>query len=84
LRWLRVLCGILFAAIWIEKGMGLIVPGFIPSPLHEIVEYAPSWVEISVTLGIWALGMFVLTALVKIGIAVELGTRRLSMGADAA
>jgi hypothetical protein len=30
-----------FVGVWIEKGMGLIVPGFIPSTLHEIVPYAP-------------------------------------------
>jgi hypothetical protein len=39
--------------IWIEKGMGLIVPGFIPSPLGEIVEYTPTLNE---TLICWASG----------------------------
>ncbi|MDX1583212.1 MAG: NrfD/PsrC family molybdoenzyme membrane anchor subunit, partial [Thermoanaerobaculia bacterium] len=53
-------CLLLFAAIWVEKGMGLIVPGFIPSPWGEIVEYQPTIIEIGVTLGIWALGLFVL------------------------
>ena len=66
----------LFVAIWIEKGMGLIVPGFIPSPLGEVVDYTPSWVEIFVTAGIWAMGMFVLTLLVRIGIGVETGSIR--------
>ncbi|MEZ5581736.1 MAG: hypothetical protein R3F37_02185 [Candidatus Competibacteraceae bacterium] len=28
-----------FMGIWIEKGMGLVVPGFIPTPLGEIFEY---------------------------------------------
>ncbi|MBC7173446.1 MAG: polysulfide reductase NrfD, partial [Polyangiaceae bacterium] len=46
-----------FIGVWIEKGMGLIVPGFIPSTLHEIVPYSPSLVEWKVTAGIWAVGM---------------------------
>ena len=39
-------CILLFVAIWIEKGMGLVVPGFIPSPLGAIVEYSPTWIEL--------------------------------------
>lgn len=75
-KWLFPTCGLLFIAIWIEKGMGLIVPGFIPSPLGEIVEYTPSWVEICVTLGIWAMGLFVFTVLVRVAIPIELGNLR--------
>ncbi len=71
-------CVVLFVAVWIEKGMGLIVPGFIPSPLGEIVEYFPTWVEIGVTVGIWALGLFIMTALIRVAIPIELGTLRLS------
>ena len=56
--------------------MGLIIPGFIPSPLGEIVEYTPSWVEGLVTIGIWALGLWVFTVLVRIAIPIELGTLR--------
>lgn len=70
---LYVLCGMLFIAIWIEKGFGLIVPGFIPGPWGKIAEYTPSFVEIFVTLGIWAMGAFIFTILAKTGIAVELG-----------
>lgn len=70
---LYVLCGMLFIAIWIEKGFGLIVPGFIPGPWGKIAEYTPTFVEIFVTLGIWAMGAFIFTILAKTGIAVELG-----------
>ena len=59
-------CILLFLGIWIEKGIGLIVPGLVPSPMGEVVDYAPSWVEICVTLGILALGIFVVTILVKL------------------
>ena len=66
-------CAFLFIAIWIEKGMGLIIPGFIPSPLGEIVEYVPTMLEIGITVGIWALGLFIITVLVRTGYAIEQG-----------
>jgi molybdopterin-containing oxidoreductase family membrane subunit len=75
-RWLMPACAVLFIAIWIEKGLGLVIPGFIPSPLGEIVEYRPTWVELSVTAGIWALGLFVLTILVRVALPIELGEVR--------
>jgi molybdopterin-containing oxidoreductase family membrane subunit len=64
-------CVLLFVGIWIEKGMGLIVPGLVPSPLGEVVSYAPTWVEISITLGILALGMFFVTILVRPALIIE-------------
>ncbi len=59
-------CLLCIVGIWIEKGMGLIIPGFIPSTLHEIVEYTPSLVEWKVTAGIWAAGLLVLTIILKL------------------
>ena len=64
-------CILLFIGIWIEKGIGLIVPGLVPSPMGEIVDYAPSLVEIGVTLGILALGIFVVTVLLKPALIIE-------------
>lgn len=75
-RSLMAACTVLFVAIWVEKGMGLVIPGFVPSPLGEIVEYTPSPIEIVVTAGIWSLGLFVLTALVKVALPIEMGTVR--------
>ncbi|VAW12714.1 Similar to sulfite reduction-associated complex DsrMKJOP protein DsrP, partial [hydrothermal vent metagenome] len=69
-------CLLLFVAIWIEKGFGLIVPGFIPGPYGKIVEYTPTYVEIGVTLGIWAMGAFIFTMLTKTSIGIELGELR--------
>ncbi len=62
--------------IWIEKGMGLIIPGFIPSTLHEYVEYVPTRTEWMISIGIWALGMLVFTAALKIAIPVLNGDAR--------
>ena len=69
-------CLILFVGIWIEKGFGLIVPGFIPGPYGKIAEYTPTGVEIGVTLGIWALGAFVFTLLAKTAVKIETGALR--------
>jgi molybdopterin-containing oxidoreductase family membrane subunit len=62
---------LLFLGIWIEKGIGLIVPGLIPSPMGEVIDYSPTWVEICVTLGILALGMFVVTMLIRPALVIE-------------
>ena len=68
--WLLTACAMAFVGIWIEKGMGLIVPGFIPSTLHEIVEYTPSLVEWKVSAGIWAFGLMILTVALKMAVPV--------------
>ena len=75
-RWLMLACAVLFVSIWVEKGIGLVVPGFVPSPLGEIVEYSPTWIEIAVTAGVWALGLTVLTVLVRVALPIELGHAR--------
>jgi Ni/Fe-hydrogenase subunit HybB-like protein len=75
-RMLMVACAVLFVAIWVEKGIGLVIPGFVPSPLGEIVEYSPTWVELAVTAGVWAVGLLVLTALVRVALPIELGLAR--------
>ncbi|CAM2007081.1 sulfate reduction electron transfer complex DsrMKJOP subunit DsrP [Acanthopleuribacter pedis] len=71
---------LLFLAVWIEKGMGLVVPGFVPGPLGDVVDYHPSWVEIWVTVGIWAMGFFILSGLVKVAIAIETGRMKAKGG----
>ena len=63
---------LLFFGIWIEKGVGLIVPGLIPSPMGEVIDYIPSWVEIGVTVGIMAFGAFVITMLLRPALIIEL------------
>jgi len=82
---LNLACGLAIVGIWIEKGMGLVVPGFIPTPLGEVFEYQPTLIELGIALGIWAGAAMVFTALAKASIAIELGrVRRRSKGATAA
>ena len=71
-------CICCFVGIWVEKGMGLIVPGFIPSTLHELVEYVPTLTEWKITAGIWAFGMMVLTIALKVALPVLTGELSLS------
>ncbi len=68
---LPVTCGIVFVSLWIDKGLGLIVGGFIPSPLGAITEYSPSIPEIGITAAIWALGALMVTVFYKITLSVR-------------
>lgn len=47
------------------------MPGLVPSPLGAVVNYAPSWVEVSITRGILALGIFVVSLLLKPALIFE-------------
>ena len=75
-------CVLSIIGIWIEKGMGLIVPGFVPSTLHEFIEYMPNHIEWKITVGIWALGAMVYTIGAKLAIAVYTGEERLHPAAS--
>jgi Ni/Fe-hydrogenase subunit HybB-like protein len=66
-------CVLIIVGIWIEKGMGLIIPGFIPAPLGEVWEYAPTRLEILVTIGVWSIGLLILTSILKLIIPIEMG-----------
>lgn len=84
--WLDVACVMAFFGVWIEKGMGLIIPGFVPSTLHELVEYVPTLAEWKVCVGIWAVGAMVLTVALKMTLRVLTGeiSGRLSSGDEPA
>jgi len=62
--------------VYIEKGMGLVVPGFVPDTLGEIYEYSPTTSEILVTMGIWAVGALLYTLLLKFAIPIYTGKLR--------
>lgn len=70
---LNIACVMTIIGIWMEKGMGLVIPGFIPTPLGDIVEYVPTHYEIGVSMGIWSLGAIIFTLIVKIVISIETG-----------
>lgn len=68
---LPFLCMATIAALWIEKGLGMVITGFIPNPLEHITEYTPTAIELTITAGIYGLGFLVLTLLYKIAIGVR-------------
>ncbi len=73
---LNVACVACFVGIWIEKGMGLIVPGFVPSPVGQVVEYLPTLNETLVCVGIWAFGALLYTWMLHIAIPIMSGDLR--------
>jgi Ni/Fe-hydrogenase subunit HybB-like protein len=72
-RTLAVTCALVFLSLWIDKGIGLIVGGFVPSPLGAVTSYVPTLPEISITLGIWAVGSLMVTVFYKITLSVREG-----------
>lgn len=73
LRWLNLTCVLCIIGIWIEKGMGLVIPGFIPTPLGEMAEYTPSLNETLVCLGIWAFGLLCYTLFLRMAVPILQG-----------
>jgi Ni/Fe-hydrogenase subunit HybB-like protein len=80
LKWLNVACVMCIFGIWIEKGMGLVIPGFVPTPLGEMVEYVPSWNETLICLGIWAFGLLSFTLFLRMSVPILQG--ELSKGSE--
>ena len=70
---LSFICAMLFLGIWIEKGMGLLIPGSIPTPIGEFTQYSPTLLEIGNCLGNWAIGFIIMTLLLKGAIGILLG-----------
>jgi [DsrC]-trisulfide reductase subunit P len=68
---LPIACVCVFVSLWIEKGITLVLTGFIPSPLESLTQYTPTLPEMSITLGVWALGFLILTILYKVALAVK-------------
>ncbi len=73
-------CIFIIIGVYIEKGMGLVVPGFVPDTLGEIYEYTPTTPEILVAMGIWAAGAMLYTFLLKFAIPIYTGKLRFASG----
>jgi molybdopterin-containing oxidoreductase family membrane subunit len=70
-RVLAVTCGMVFVSLWIDKGLGLIVGGFVPSPFGVVTRYVPTGLEMLIALGIWAIGLLLVTIFYKITLSVR-------------
>ena len=69
---LNVGCLATYAGCYIDKGMGLIIPGLTPDVLGEIYEYVPSMTELRVASGVFALGFLVFTLMLKVAVPISL------------
>jgi molybdopterin-containing oxidoreductase family membrane subunit len=68
---LVVACIAVFASIWIDKGMGMVVTGFVPTPLDTVTEYSPTLPEVFIGLGVYGIGALMVTGLYKIALSVR-------------
>lgn len=68
---LAVACIMVFVGTWIDKGMGLVSGGFIPSPLHHVFEYVPTLPELVVSGGVYGIGLLLLTVFLKVAVTVK-------------
>ena len=80
---LPIACLAVFFSLWLDKGLGLIVGGFVPSPLDSITTYTPTFPEWSIVIGIDAIGAFMITVFYKIALAVhqEVGEKEIEESA---
>jgi molybdopterin-containing oxidoreductase family membrane subunit len=73
---LNVGCLATYAGCYIDKGMGLIIPGLTPDVLGEIYEYTPSMTELRVAAGVFAVGFLVFTLMLKVAVPISLNEFR--------
>ncbi|WP_018124993.1 sulfate reduction electron transfer complex DsrMKJOP subunit DsrP [Desulfovibrio oxyclinae] len=63
--------GILIIATWLDKGLGLLIGGFNPTPFGTITPYWPTGKELMISAMIYAVGALVVTVLFKIATSVK-------------
>jgi Ni/Fe-hydrogenase subunit HybB-like protein len=64
-------CIAVFGSLWIDKGLGMVIAGFVPSPLGKVVSYTPTIPELTISLAIYAMGLLIVTGLYKIALEVR-------------
>ena len=70
-NWLLFGCVTVVVSLWIDKGLGMVIAGFVPSPLGKVVHYSPTAPELMISLAVYAIGALVLTGLYKIALEVR-------------
>jgi Ni/Fe-hydrogenase subunit HybB-like protein len=70
-------CALIYAGVYVEKGMGLVIPGLTPDTLGEIYEYVPSSTEVWVAAGVFSAGFLLFTLMVKVATPIMLGEFRI-------
>jgi len=68
---LTVGCAAVLLSTWLDKGWSMVPGGFIPDPFGKVTEYWPTRVEALITIGVYAVGFFVMTVLFKIAVSIK-------------
>lgn len=69
--WLLFGCVAVVVSLWIDKGLGMVVAGFVPNTLGQVVHYSPTAPEVMISIAIYAIGLLILTGLYKIALEVR-------------
>ena len=69
--WLPLACVAVVASVWIEKGLAMVVAGFVPSPLGTVTRYVPTPRELLISLGVYALGLLMVTVFYRIALSIR-------------
>jgi molybdopterin-containing oxidoreductase family membrane subunit len=80
---LSAACVLAIGGVYVEKGMGLLLPGMTPDVLGEVYGYGPSATEIFVGVGVWSVGALIFTLLTKVAMSVTLGNLRYQPAGEA-
>ncbi len=70
-RTLVIACITVFLSLWIDKGLGMVITGFVPNPLGTVTEYSPTLPEVLISIGIYGVGALLVTVLYKIALSVR-------------
>lgn len=71
---LNIGCLLIYAGVYIEKGLALVIPGMTPDTIGEIYDYVPTMTEIRVGAGIFAVGFLLFSTMCKVAIPIIQGT----------
>jgi Ni/Fe-hydrogenase subunit HybB-like protein len=66
-------CLAIYFGVYIDKGMGLIIPGLTPDALGEIYVYLFTSHEFRVAAGVFSVGFLVFTLMLKVAVPISLG-----------
>jgi molybdopterin-containing oxidoreductase family membrane subunit len=69
--WLLFGCVAVVVSLWIDKGLGMVIAGFVPNTLGQVVHYSPTAPELMISIAIYAIGLLILTGLYKIALEVR-------------
>jgi molybdopterin-containing oxidoreductase family membrane subunit len=70
---LNIGCLAIYLGVYIEKGMGLIIPGLTPDALGEIYVYLFTSTEFRVAAGVFSIGFLLFTLMLKVAVPITLG-----------